>query len=813
MNRVIDTINLYKTKSADPIRDQQTAYIPRIQNNQIDYTTSFYILDGKRIPVNITNQLFVKLKFLDFRSISIRRMSRYRSGVFKMVDLINDKVIIPFMLFINGAFIPWEYINIVIDSDIYHLIIDGSTNNHISNMCKNCDFMQIVSLPEYATCVTGYDNPLSAMFVFDEYGKYNIDNPKYCIISSTGHYSLGFNYWRTNQNVNAFKLLNQSDIKLTEDNIILFVNGLFASGVREKLPRGIDGNYKKPNGYVAPCVNFTYTSNDIDPNPIVRLDSILLTINGGKNDNNDVYDFGLFVNPNYTNTIDNIFKVNVDELAPIINESNISGNTPDYLDDLRVPFDMKMDRSKLYADNLANAIKTISKYNTDLFTSIFTNSSNLIVEERDYEWIQTHMKGGAIILHISYGYNTTEYILMLVNGRLYEYSHMIKYYTDKIIIPIQNIGPDDTIEFLRFKNINNMEKKVIINANDGYVNYSEDYINDNMSFFTTDYNNPAYEFPSDGNQHFEIGYTLEKNSIGYTKVVLDDPYYYGKELIMTYKNRFKWETYNIEGSNNDAEYIINLGNRFKYCNDYNKYMIFLNNNRLNSSHYRLVLPVRPTTPFSEFRIYLTIPVSNGDRLDVIYSPILFQDIIVKDTVDISGDIVIDKAILDYGLSTDLYMIWINGKKVAQSNISDIDTSHIRITSDEKTTSTLCITKFIPSIDIINKAFDENTALWDTITSVMTVDDINTLLGIKSNTITDTEEDRYKDATSIKAIMNELIRNEFMMNPSVDITGSFVYDYLDIDTSIVTDYDDNGTAILETADANHTNNLNIDKSYP
>ena len=356
-----------------------------------------------------------------------------------------------------------------------------------------------------------------------------------------------------------------------------------------------------------------------------------------------------------------------------------------------------------------------------------------------------------------------------------------------------------------------MEKKVIVNSNDGYINYSEDYINENIAFFSTEYSGAAYEYPEGGSQHFEVAYTLQKNQYGMTRVVLNDPYYYGKELTMTYKNRFKWETFIIEGLGDKNECVINLGDKFKYCNQYNRYIVFLNNTRLSSDHYRLVLPVRPTTPFSEFKIYLTIPVSDGDRLDILYTSALFQDIIVKDTIDTSGDIVIDKSILDYGLSTDLYMIWINGKKIAQSNISNIDTTHIRVTSDEQSTHSLCITKFIPSIEEIDKVFDENSALWDTITSTMTADEINKLLGIKTNTITDTEADRYSGAADIRSVMNELIRDEFIANPSIDISGPFVYDYIDIDSTIVTGYDSGNNAMLDTNDANHDDNLIIDRN--
>lgn len=842
MSSLIDTVNWYKTLSADPIVNQQKAYIPRLETNQVEYIATHYIIDGKRIPVNITKQLLIKLRFLNFRSFRYRNFQNpedpekpwdmkstptkkfldYDYGVFSMQELIDKKVIEPFMLFVNGWFIPWKFLTIVIADEMYYILIDateedGTVNEHFSRVCKSCDFVQIVTLPENCICVTEYDNPIGASFSFDENGKFDIDNPVYFIISTESSYR--FNYWHSNQAVNAFRVLNQQDIKLTEANIMLFVNGLFGTGIREKVPRAIDGDTEHfdefGNFCVHPCIDFTYTPNYVTPNPIVTMHSSLLSINRGNNENGDVYDFGLFVNPNYEVTIDNLSRIDLDELAPIVREYNLTGEAPDYLEGLFEPFEMKMDRRKFYAENLADALRTISKYNSDLFTSIFEHTSNLEIEEHDYEWIQAHTKGGAITLPISHGYMVDEFIIVLVNGRMYEYQHMIKYFANRVIIPIQHIGPDDTFELLRFKNINNFEKKVIINEDDGYINYSSEIINDKLCFFSKEYNGAVYEFDTEGGrQHFEIPYKLEKNEKGLTKIIFDDPFYYGKELIMTYKDRFKWEVYTVVDTGGYSDYCIDLGDRFKYCNEYHRFLIFLNNNRLTSDHYRLTLPVRPTTPFKEFKLYLTIPIHEGDRLDILYTPALFQDIIVRDTIDTSGDIVIDKRVLDYGLTTDLYMVWINGKKVAQSNISDIDSTHIRVTSNEKSTSTLCITKFIPSISAIDEAFDQNTALWDVITSYMTTEEINKLLGIPENTITNEDEDRYPDSATIKQIMNELIRDEFINNPSIDLSGPFVYDYLDVDTSIVSGYDKDNTAQLETADANHEENLAIlNREYP
>lgn len=834
MTTIVDVINQYKAKSAVPIREQQLACIPKLETDQIEYIATHYFFEGKRVPVNITNQMFIKLKFMNFisykkrtdkiprdpskldeyKNIPTPKNTKYQAGIFPLQELVDNRVVVPFMLFINGWFIPWECIEVVFDSWMYYLIINGAENEQVLRLCKNCTFVQIVTLPEYFTCVKNpeYIDGLNNYFSFDEVGKYDTLNPTYYIVSKTGYSSTAYHWWHTTSEVNAYRLIDQTDIKLSFDNIMLFVNGLFSSGVRTYVPRAIDNDavWKDENGYIEsihPCLDFTYSQNLIIENPEVRLDSVLLSINKGKNPSMDTYDFGLFINPDYTPHIDNISQVDLDGLAEVVKNINAGLETPAYFDDLSKPFELEMSHSISYEDNIINSLRTLSRYNAKLFNPMLLANTNLVIEEHDYGWIQEHAKGGAIIFPISHGSMQDEVVIVLVNGRKYKYSHMIKYFANKVTIPIQGIGPDDTVEFLRIKNINNYEKKVIINEDDGFVEYSPDYVNTKMCFFTKDYNGAIYDYPDNDLCYFEIEYTMETDAAGRSKILLKDPYYYGKELIMVYLDRFKWETYTIADTGDKSEYCIDLKDNFKFCNQYGRYVVFLNDNRLSANHFRLTLPTRPTTPFTEFKLYLTIPVHEGDRLDIMYTPTLFQDIVVNAEVPVSGDIIVDKRVLDYGLSTELFMVWINGKKVPKSHISDIDSNHIIINTDEKSTKDLCITKFIPSTSSINAVFDDNIALWDTIIAKMTREEINQLLGIPDVTLTDTEGSMYTDTATIKQIMNELIRDEIISNPAIDLSGPFVFDYFDVDSSIVSDTIE-GVAVLETGDANHTDNLGI-----
>ena len=152
------------------------------------------------------------------------------------------------------------------------------------------------------------------------------------------------------------------------------------------------------------------------------------------------------------------------------------------------------------------------------------------------------------------------------------------------------------------------------------------------------------------------------------------------------------------------------------------------------------------------------------------------------------------------------MIWINGKKIPKSHISDVYSTDLKINTDEKSIQTLCITKYIPDIDILSEAYKDNTSKWDSMKDQIT--DIYNMLGINSTTLTDTEPNIYANAFNIRSIMYELVREQFMMNPRVDITEPFIYDYQDVDKTLISGYDKKGNAILDgVADSEKTDNIN------
>ena len=115
---VIENINRYKQKSTDKLKDQQIAYIPTIDDKQIECMVSSYILDGQRTIINPAKYLCFRLRYLRFMPISGRTHLQYINKEWPINTLITgakgNQILHPFALFINGYCVPWDMMSIVI---------------------------------------------------------------------------------------------------------------------------------------------------------------------------------------------------------------------------------------------------------------------------------------------------------------------------------------------------------------------------------------------------------------------------------------------------------------------------------------------------------------------------------------------------------------------------------------------------------------------------------------------------------------------------------------------------------------------------
>lgn len=922
MNRIIEAINTHKHKSTIPIIDNQIAYTPLVEDAQVEYMCFNYLIGSDRKLVNQGLEACFRMHFIKEKFMPPRKAVEYSVGEWEYTHLVDNLVLQPFMLFINGRFIPWDLIRVARTREINYVIVDTSKNGNFTPLIRNIKYVQTISLPVHMRYVSkeNIKDTDDISFTFDEYGIYNPETTDHVIIDDKANHTI-HKFWSTTTGVNAFPVIQERTVKLTDKNVILFKNGLLATGKIYNVRRAFDWE-KTDKDNKGEILNYYLDFNnpglEMEVFPSIKFDSELLTINDGTTGDPPCrYDFGIFINTKYTETCDNINRADLEGLTPWIQDQTAGINDPKFIRDLQIPFEMQMSRKKKYDENVADAIDTMMGYNASLFNEVYKDTSNLVVEERDGQWaLDTVHSDGALWLSRSHKDFTDEYILMLVNGELYKYTKMIKYRSNHCIIPIQDINPDDTIDILRFRNVNNYISNITIGINDGFQSHADYMINDNMVLYSTIPDEDIYQFPKDGMQHFPVKYSLEYDDEGNTRIVLEDEKYYDKPLKLGYKNRFMHFTYHIRVDDPDAiginSYKVDLGDKFMYCHDYSRYMIFLNGRRLCSDQFRLALPVRSGTPFFEFRLYVTAPLKEGDLIDVVYVPVTIKDIklidipkpwdIVYDiqqkdepsvgdsiiVVDVDhvddprydaaileaiykrvvqdGDIIVDKSKLGYPLSKDLYMVWVNGKKIPSSYLVDIDSTYMKIVTDVHSTHSIFVTKYISDIEVLREAFhkeidvphvpglfdkvfdtpkvafedipkdahienyvkgtpagidlildifkvmdkDDRIAIWDRVLRYLSKSDIFNLLGIKAEEITDTETNIYENNVTVRAMMDELIRQEVLTNPIIERIYPYIFDYDDVDDnfkgSIGRDYE--GHYVYDALNGNSETEMDI-----
>ena len=840
--QLIDYVVNQKKKSKEYLIGEQEAYIPIVTDDQIecmlmnnhplvelkDGNGKSYTVSGMRSPINQTTQACFKLKYLKHKPMSPHKAMQYLSGIWTISTLVNNSVIYPFMVFINGIFIPWELIKIIINDENYYILVDTTENTNFSNIITDVKYVQTVALPEFFSYkVNSSYNKDKTVFMFNKDGmlinKGSLNELKYSF-ELDGDHTVIFIHKHSYTSINAEKIFETNkngdvtNIKLSPNSVILFSEGKLATGNKINITKAYDIERKLENGDTVQCKDFVKSEDLLGTNPKITIDSTLLSIDSENNDDMYDYDYIIFANYNYTPTLDNISRLDLNGLQEILKKYDSLSEEEqksfdEWYENLKIEYDPEHHASlfnNIASDKyIAKLIWWISRYNGWIFNEYYKGKSNISIEEHSGKYVlDSTMDDGCMYISTHNDNTGDEYIIILVNGELYKYYHACRYDAGKFIIPVNDILDDDIIEILRFKNVNNAEYDISFNKYEN-ENYSPDIVNDNMILFSTETFDDHFEFPYNGLQHFPVDYTYNTDG----NVILQDENYYGKQLMLVYKNRFKHATYKLERSPGD--YTVDLGDKFMYCNDYKKYLIFYNGRRLTTANYRLTLPVRSTTPFSRFELYLTMPINEGDQLDVFYLPALMNDVALISEIDLSGDIAIDKLKLPYELTSELYSVWVNGKKIPASHILDIGATEsdnttkslFRIITNEHSTQSVCVTQHIPSDEDLFKYFDsdERETIWDNITK-NSIFDIESLLGDYVEALTNNEVYTYKGAVDIKSIMYELIREQYMMNPRVDTSEPFVYDYQDVDQTAIEGYDDNNNAIIPTSDANIDDNL-------
>ena len=140
MNRIIENINVYKHKSVKQIVDNQIAYIPLVEPDQIEYMCFNYLVGSRRVIINQKLQCCFRLRYIKEKFMPPRKATEYSVGEWSLSHLIDNEVIQPFMLFINGRFIPWTLIKIARTQNINYLTVDTTSDTNFTPLMRSIQY-------------------------------------------------------------------------------------------------------------------------------------------------------------------------------------------------------------------------------------------------------------------------------------------------------------------------------------------------------------------------------------------------------------------------------------------------------------------------------------------------------------------------------------------------------------------------------------------------------------------------------------------------------------------------------------------------
>ena len=119
MSNIIQSIKQFAGLSTDRLINQQSAYIPRIDNNFIEYIGYRYILNGVEYKSSTTGDILFKVRYDFVRSIN----KPIIIGEYDMESALETKNIPLFLLFIDG-----KLYNNAIERGNFHRILTGKIN-------------------------------------------------------------------------------------------------------------------------------------------------------------------------------------------------------------------------------------------------------------------------------------------------------------------------------------------------------------------------------------------------------------------------------------------------------------------------------------------------------------------------------------------------------------------------------------------------------------------------------------------------------------------------------------------------------------
>ena len=821
--RVINTVESLIHNTTGRIRDVQSNLIPFFNKGFIKQVDAYRMYN---VPYMAESEYQTIIRVSDLRFKDTATPQKHR-GVFKrpMQELFDENIIHPFLLFVNGKFVKWSNIEIVHDVHYSYIV----ANEVYYPDAKKIDILQIPFNINYSEDGT---ESLDIMFRFDDNG----------LLSDIGTTIISYDssisdiqmdtFDAPDGDVKKFDLLNTRDnIKLFPENLIIFKDGVMITPEITIDPMNIvtiDDN----GGIIEGRVFYSRSSN-IPKNNVYQFhnndhiadlftnleDDVPYYITKLREDFDFDFDMKKSYEQNILDSVNYIYNYNPQLLypahtSPIVVRSWTGAQINKLVDEdgNLVMLRDKYNGHDTYVIPFLNG--EIYKYHNQIKYGLTTFSLSIKEPLKDDDLLEIiYFKN--IDNSTIFGHVTKDDPLVSLDGYI-DREDLLVYADSHHDMKFPTIGTNSRLAYR--------------------IDYNWDEETKAMSFDDDYYYGRELAFVSK-NRFVYIGYNLRKKCF---KFQLSDEFKYcdNQKQFMVFINgrKLSQDEFNITILKNtrpfDDLYIYTT----KVLNPGDRMDVFYVSYPLEGMYmYKStdVYDVRVSTtegvdtydipiPYKSFlEDGGTFTIESGDRNietedlayitdeesnTVVFEGTIPHTIIFKMTyphnkgLTESGYIYLNKDKLPVPFCKELYMVFVNGKKVPNDYIYNISSDCVRIKTDIQSTYDVSVMMYRDIITDLVGLMNTNTASIDKLVNSLTEEELNKL-NATFDTITDVEEKFVIDAQKI-SIINEIVR-DFWMKPGINTGVPFLYDY---DTDAFVQKDDGDNWIIPTMDATQFINI-------
>lgn len=755
MNAVENTVERLRISTQSRLDQIQMECAPfiaddfvRIEEKKFVNNECKYIYQGQiaRLNTKDDSRLF-KINGLRFyyRTASKKRFSR-RDWLKNMVD---DKIVYPFLLFNNGRVIPWSDIELLKDYEYTYLFIHG---------LRRDDPVQFNIIEFPCEVRYGEDDDIlpkdkySVAMYFDAYHKMSSNDIIKVRLEVTDP-----DIYACVKTIDASSFLFSVDAEfghtVSMKNIIPFKNGiLYPQGLQELQPKG----WNRFANMVADQMDYYQ------------------------------YRYLAFCSKRANKESSHIYN-------PIIDKLNISRidsfgrkTAPIYLDELfkLTRFDFVMDPEKNFKQNMTDALDYITGYNANLLNEAYKRETNVFCDSyMGYQLLnRAAANNGIMTISRKRCGKFDSFLIMYVNGLLYKWTKAIRYDNNLIHIPIKDINADDQIEFVFFTDACNISNTITV-LKDEPVYVYPGYDMETVSLYSNEKHGLAYDvfdIDEDGRTQFEIPFTYRKSDIQNHYIIeFEDDWYYGHQLSIASNRQMRHAAFtyaDVEKEENNDYYFL-LPTEFNFCHNKSHYIVMLNGKMLSKQNFTIT-ETTVNRPFDKLYVYITTQLDPDDTLDVYYLPYATVDALWLDELDMSGDIVVDSSSIDVPLSSENYFIFVDGYKVDPRNVINISRNRIRIKTPYGSLHNVLFLRYNPDIEEIKEAFARSTDdEWSRYIDSLQHMDLNRLLGDYTALYGNDDENYMDYMYPLSTVVSDIVFDYYVKRAGLTKKNDvFVYDF-------------------------------------